>query len=80
MKTVKIEVQEREKLGKKETKNLRKQEMVPCVMYGGKENFHFYAHENLFNKVVYTPNVYIIELVAEGDHIRQLCRKFNFTR
>ena len=66
MKTVEIKVTKREKLGKSETRRLRNQDMVPCVMYGGKENFHFYAHENLFNKVVFSPDVFLIVLDFEG--------------
>lgn len=78
MKTVKISVQEREKLGKKETKSLRKEDMVPCVLYGGKENFHFYAHENLFKKVVYTPNVYIIELASKAGTHKAIMQEIQF--
>ena len=63
MKSVSINGIARVDLGKKFAKQLRKQENVPCVIYGGKEEpIHFYAHTNEFRSIVYTPNVYLIEI------------------
>jgi len=78
MKTKKIEVKKREKLGKGETRKLRNQEMVPCVMYGGDKNHHFYAHENFFNKVVFSPDVHVIELDIEGDTRKAIIQEVQF--
>lgn len=67
MKTIDIKVQARKDLGKKATKALRKENNVPCVMYGhGQENVHFYAHKNDFKKLVYTPNSYLVDLNVDG--------------
>jgi large subunit ribosomal protein L25 len=42
MKTIELKAALRKELGKKQTKLLRKQKLVPCVMYGGKnEVLHF---------------------------------------
>jgi large subunit ribosomal protein L25 len=67
MKSVSINGIARVDLGKKFAKQLRKQENVPCVIYGGSEEpIHFYAHSNEFRKIVYTPNVYLINIII-GD-------------
>ena len=67
MKSVSINGIARVDLGKKFAKQLRKQENVPCVIYGGSEEpIHFYAHSNEFRKIVYTPNVYLINVII-GD-------------
>ena len=78
MKTVEIKVQKREKLGKAETRRLRNQGMVPCVMYGGKENIHFFAHENLFNKVVFSPEVFLLNLDIEGEKKTAIMQEIQF--
>ena len=65
MKSVSINGIARVDLGKKFAKQLRKEENVPCVIYGGSEEpIHFYAHSNEFRKIVYTPNVYLIDIVV----------------
>jgi large subunit ribosomal protein L25 len=78
MKTFQISVQKREKLGKAETKKLRKQDMVPCVLYGGKENLHFYAHENAFKKLIYTPEVFIVEITLGGAVHKAILKEIQF--
>ena len=66
MKSVSINGIARVDLGKKFAKQLRKEENVPCVIYGGKEGpIHFYAHSNEFRSIVYTPNVYLIDIKIE---------------
>lgn len=78
MKKVKVNVQKREKLGKSETRRLRNEEMVPCVMYGGKENYHFYAHHNVFNKLVFTPDVHLLEIDIDGDLHKAIIQEVQF--
>ena len=68
MKTVEIKGTARQDLGKKSTKELRANNMVPCVLYGGDAPVHFYAHENEFRKIVYTPSVFQIDLTIDGQH------------
>ena len=72
MKSVSINGIARVDLGKKFAKQLRKEENVPCVIYGGTEHpIHFYAHTNEFRSIVYTPNVYLIDVVI-GDNTFQV--------
>ena len=67
MKTLEIKGSLRQDLGKKESKDLRKQGIVPCVIYGGEKNLHFSAHENQFKKLVYTPDVFLVKLEVDGQ-------------
>ena len=62
MKTVSLSGSLRENVGKKDAKKHRKEGKVPCVIYGGKEQIHFYTEEKNFKGIVFTPNVYIIEI------------------
>jgi len=66
MKTIKISAEPRTDTGKKSTRDLRKENHVPCVMYGGPEVLHFHAHENDFRHLVYSPTAYIVELDLNG--------------
>lgn len=66
MKTVEIKGTKRTDLGKKATKQLRNEEQVPCVIYGGEEVIHFSAPAKEFKKIIYTPNVYIININVDG--------------
>lgn len=67
MKTVSLSGSLRENVGKKDAKKHRKEGRVPCVIYGGKEQIHFYTEEKNFKGIVFTPNVYIIDLKI-GDN------------
>lgn len=78
MRTIEINAQPREKTGKGETKKLRKEGNVPCVMYGGEETMHFYSQENDFNELVYTPNVYIITINIKGEKYKAVLKEIQF--
>lgn len=67
MKSVKVSGQKREALGKKNSKKLRAQELVPAVLYGAEEVIHLTVPFSELRKLVYTPNVYIIELNIDGE-------------
>jgi len=67
MKTFKIKGTARQAVGKKDSKQLRKQDLVPCVIYGGEKVVHFQAHENEFRKIIYTPSVFQVEIDVQGQ-------------
>jgi large subunit ribosomal protein L25 len=67
MKTVVVKGQRRTALGKKNSKKLREQEIVPAVLYGGEEPIHFAVPFSDLRKLVYTPNVYLIDLDIDGQ-------------
>lgn len=66
MKTVVIKGQKRETVGKKESKKLRSQEIVPAVLYGGDAPVHFAVPFGELRQLVYTPNVYLVDIDIEG--------------
>ncbi|MCA1756799.1 MAG: 50S ribosomal protein L25/general stress protein Ctc [Bacteroidales bacterium] len=78
MKTIEIKAHLRTGTGKKDSKNLRSENNVPCVMYGGEEIVHFYTHENNFKPLIYTPNVYIIEFDIDGKKYKATLQDIQF--
>ena len=71
MKKVEIKAFKREDLGKKATKELRKQGSVPSVLYGGEEVVHFYTSRIDFDKLLYTADVHLIYLAAKEQELYQ---------
>ena len=78
MKSLAISVKSRENVGKSSTRALRNQGNVPCVLYGGEKQVCFYAHENDFRKLVYTPDVFIVELDIDGEVKRAIMQDIQF--
>jgi len=66
MKTVSLSGSSRENVGKKGANILRKDGSIPAVVYGGEKQIHFSVLENEAKKLVFTPNVYLIELEIDG--------------
>ena len=66
MKSIVISGKIRTVVGKKEVRKLRRHDEVPCVLYGGKETIHFYAPQNAFHNLFYSPNAYLIDLEING--------------
>jgi large subunit ribosomal protein L25 len=78
MKTIAISAEKRTELGKKFTRDLRKADHVPCVMYGGAEVIHFHAHENDFRHIVYTPSAFIVEIELDGKKHKAVMQELQF--
>jgi len=78
MKTFELKVSLRKSTGKKDAKTLRKTSQVPCVLYGGKENIHFYAEDRSFKDLVYSPHVYIVNLDVEGKKHSAVMKEIQF--
>jgi large subunit ribosomal protein L25 len=78
MKSIEIKAVSRDHFGKKSSNSLRAESNVPCVMYGGEENLHFYAHENAFRKLVYTPEVYLVNLSIDGKNYKAVMKDLQF--
>ena len=78
MKTLAISVKERQSVGKTDTRALRNQGNVPCVLYGGEKQVTFYAHENDFRKLVYTADTFLVDLDLEGSKIRAIMQDIQF--
>ena len=78
MKTLAISVKERLNVGKTNTRALRNQGNVPCVLYGGEKQVTFYAHENDFRKLVYTPDTFVVDLDVDGKKIKAIMQDIQF--
>ena len=78
MKTLAISVKARPQVGKSSTRALRNQGNVPCVLYGGEKQVTFYAHENDFRKLVYTPDTFVVELDIEGSKTKAVMQDIQF--
>ena len=78
MKSLAISAMKRENVGKSNSKALRNQGNVPCVLYGGEKQVCFYAHENEFRKLVYTPDVFVVELSIDGDNKKAIMQDIQF--
>lgn len=66
MKSLAITGELRDAIGKKDAKKLRSEEKVPCVLYGGEQAVHFQVDAAEFRQLVYTPNVYLVDLTVAG--------------
>ena len=68
----------RNDLGKKATKAVRYAEKVPCVLYGGEANVHFAVLDKDLKKLLYTPNVYLVNLDLDGKSYSAVMRDIQF--
>jgi large subunit ribosomal protein L25 len=78
MKSLEIIGFKRANLGKTESNRLREESNVPCVLYGGNEQIHFYSPMILFRDLVYSPDVYSVDLNIEGDHYSAVMQDIQF--
>jgi len=66
MKTVSMSGSLRESVGKKDAKLQRSEGKIPCVLYGGKEQYKFIADEKSFHQIVFSPDSFFIKLDLDG--------------
>jgi large subunit ribosomal protein L25 len=78
MKTIEIKGSFRTELGKKSSKEIRKTGNVPCVIYGKEKNIHFFAHENSFKNLVYTPDAHLVKLSIEDKEYKAVLKDIQF--
>ncbi|UXX79523.1 50S ribosomal protein L25/general stress protein Ctc [Reichenbachiella carrageenanivorans] len=78
MKTIEIVGYKRANLGKIDAKNLRAEGMVPCVIYGGEEQVHFYAPAILFRELVYTAEAHFVKVNVEGKEFDCIMQDIQF--
>jgi large subunit ribosomal protein L25 len=75
MKTAQLSGSLRTNVGKKDAAALRNAELVPCVLYGQGEQTHFAVKRNDINKIVFSPEVYLVELEIEGKKAKGIIRE-----
>ncbi|MBL6664202.1 MAG: 50S ribosomal protein L25 [Flavobacteriales bacterium] len=57
---------------------LRNQGKVPCVLYGGEKQVYFSATENDLNKLVNTPDVYLLNINIDGESFQAILQDIQF--
>lgn len=64
--------------GKKAAKAVRAQGSVPCIIYGGNEEVAFAVEEGEFRNLIYTPNVYIVNVDIDGVVKKAILKDIQF--
>lgn len=75
MKSVAMSGSPRANVGKKDAKELRRNGMVPCVLYGGNSQVLFAVDERAFKDVVYTPEVSTVEINVDGNSHKAILKE-----
>lgn len=78
MEVVAINAQPRTDIGKKGTKAVRKEGLIPGVIYGGGQVVHFCTKLNDVRSAVYTPDFKVVELNVEGTTYRCILKAIQF--
>ncbi len=80
MKTITIEGQIRTEFGKSATRQLRLEEKVPAVIYGGAQEVNFAAPATAFKNIVYTPEFMVVEATVDGKTYRCVLKDLQFDK
>jgi len=80
MKTITIEGQLRTESGKKATRQLRSQQLVPAVIYGGKTEVNFSAPAAAFKSIVYTSEFMFANITVDGNSYNCILKDLQFDK
>ena len=66
--------------GKKAARSYRREGLIPCVVYGGnnENNVHFVVKNSDVRNLIYTPEVYLINLVLDGKPSMAILKEIQF--
>ena len=85
MKEISVSGEKRATTGKKAAKELRKEGLVPCNLYGEKkgenglpEAVAFAIPAAQLRKVIYSPNVYVVNLTISGEAHKAVIKELQF--
>lgn len=78
MKTFELSGELRNEFGKKAAKELRKQDLVPCNLYGNGENITFTVNVADVRKLIYTPDTMVVELTIAGKKHNAVIKELQF--
>lgn len=81
MREISISGQSRTDLGKKASRDIRRQGLVPCVIYGVEKDANGLPTAKSFtvtikelSKIIYTPNVYIVNINIDGTTVKAILK------
>ncbi len=85
MKSIEVKGSLRTETGKKATRELRKSDAVPCVLYGAQKDengqtiaTHFSVTNDNLRKLVYTPHIYVVDLNIDGKITNAVMKDIQF--
>ena len=85
MKEINVSGQKRSDLGKKASKLIRKEGLVPCNLYGAKrgenglpEAVAFTSPMSELRKVIYSPNIYVVNINLDGEVKKAIIKELQF--
>ena len=80
MKTYELKGEVREDFGKKAARSYRSEGLIPCVVYGGsnEKNLNFVVKKSDVRNLIYTPEVYLINLVLDGKTTMATLKEIQF--
>ncbi len=80
MKSITIEGQIRTEFGKSATRQLRSEEKVPGVIYGGAKEINFSAPASAFKSIVYTSEFMLAEINVDGKPYKCVLKDLQFDK
>lgn len=78
MNTVTVNGKARTELGKKATKAVRKEGLIPCVMYGAGDPVHFTTNAKEVKSLIYTPAFKTAELNIDGKAQKAIVKSVQY--
>ena len=83
MKTFQLEGKSREIIArsadqKRALKAMRKNDEIPAVLYGGEKVVHFAVTNDAVRKLVYTPEIFVVELTIDGETTMAILKDIQF--
>ncbi len=78
MEIVAIKGQVRSDVGKKSSKAVRKEGLIPCVLYGTKEVIHFSVDPKSVKDLIYTPDFKLAEIDIDGTVYKTILKDTQF--
>jgi large subunit ribosomal protein L25 len=84
MKTFELEGKSREVIAasadrKRALKAMRKNDLIPAVMYGGEKVVHFTVTKDGVRNLVYTPEIFIVNLTIDGTKHLAIIKDMQFS-
>ena len=80
MKSYELKGEVREDFGKKAARGYRGEGLIPCVVYGGggEKNINFVVKNSDVRNLVYTPEVFLVNLVLDGKPMQAILQEIQF--
>ena len=78
MKTFQLAGQLRADMGKKATKAVRAAGLIPAIIYGGEKEITFSVKKEDVRNLIYTPDIYAVELNIEGQTYTAIVQDIQF--